>query len=206
MKAELRQQWLDLQHRLARQGERSALALSVRIPGAASLWYGTLGDAAPCAIELTRSSGGALDHALIYRSRPDVGAIIQGAGRYGQHVADFGGQLPQLFDEQARHLGRMAPAVARGDALAEALADQGNVQLLGGQPLCLGTTASRAALNAELFEKCAKAYTLAQATGAVLTRLPWWVVLIATRRLQRDQRAAAEAFRQGRLPAESRGY
>ena len=138
MKAESRQQWLDLQQRLARQGERSALALSVRIPGAASLWYGTLGDAAPCEIELARRSGAALDHALVYRSRPDVGAIIQGAGRYGQHVADFGGQLPELFDEQARHLGRMAPAVARGDALAEALAARGNVQLLGGQPLCLG--------------------------------------------------------------------
>ncbi len=47
MKAELRQQWLDLQQRLARQGERSALALSVRIPGAGEPLDGTLGDAAP---------------------------------------------------------------------------------------------------------------------------------------------------------------
>lgn len=206
MRAELRQQWLDLQQRLTRQGERANLALSVRVPGAATLWYGTLTDAAPCEIGLDRTAGLAADHALVYRERADIGAIIQGGGRYGQHVVDFGGRLPELFDEQARHLGRMAPAVDRASDLPEALAEQGNVQLLAGQPLCLGTTTSRVALNADLFEKCAKAYTLARATGTNLTRLPWWVVLIATRRLHRDQRAAAQAFTQGRLPAESRGY
>jgi len=206
MRLALHQQWLDLQQRLVRRGELPAVTLSLRVPGTGTLWFGTLADAEPAETSLGQALPDAADHAVIYRARPDVGAIIQGAGSYGPLVASFGGCMPVLFDEQARHLGRMAAAVGDASRLPDALVGSGNVLLLAERPLCLGTTASRAALNAELFEKCAKAYTLAQATGAVLTRLPWWVVLIATRRLQRDQRAAAEAFRQGRLPAESRGY
>ncbi|KTS78758.1 hypothetical protein NS274_06130 [Pseudomonas oryzihabitans] len=206
MRLALHQQWLDLQQRLVRRGELPAVALSLRVPGTGTFWYGTLTDAEPTETSLGQTFLDAADHAVVYRARPDVGAIIQGAGSYGPLVASFGGCLPMLFDEQARHLGRMAAGVSDARRLPEALGGGGNVLLLAERPLCLGTTASRAALNAELFEKCAKAYTLAQATGATLTRLPWWVVLIATRRLERDQRNAALAFASGELPAESRGY
>lgn len=206
MRLALQQQWLDLQQRLVRRGELPAVTLSLRVPGTGTLWFGTLADAEPAETSLGQALPDAADHAVIYRARPDVGAIIQGAGSYGPLVASFGGCMPVLFDEQARHLGRMAAAVGDASRLPDALVGGGNVLLLSERPLCLGTTASRAALNAELFEKCAKAYTLAQATGATLTRLPWWVVLIATRRLARDQRHAVLAFASGELPTESRGY
>jgi len=62
------------------------------------------------------------------------------------------------------------------------------------------------ALNAELFEKCAKAYTLAEATGARITHLPWWVAFIANGRLMKDEKRAERCFANGQLPPESRGY
>jgi hypothetical protein len=61
-------------------------------------------------------------------------------------------------------------------------------------------------LNAELLEKCAKAYVLAAATGQPVPTLPWWVCKIAIGRLHKDQRRAAERFAQALLPEETRGY
>lgn len=82
----------------------------------------------------------------------------------------------------------------------------GNCLVFRGLPVCLGSTATRMAMNAELFEKCAKAYVLASATGQRLTRLPWWVAYIATSRLKKDQKAAGLAFAAGRMPVETKGY
>jgi hypothetical protein len=61
-------------------------------------------------------------------------------------------------------------------------------------------------LNAELFEKCAKAYVLARATGLPMHTLPWWVCRIANGRLKKDQRRATERFALGLLPEEVKGY
>ncbi len=111
-----------------------------------------------------------------------------------------------MFDEQARHIGAMPAPLAGADALATAPPDGGSALLLGGRPLCLGITAQRLALNVELFEKCAKAYVLAAATGGRVRELPWWVRRIANGRLRKDQRRAAAAFAAGELPVESKGY
>jgi hypothetical protein len=90
--------------------------------------------------------------------------------------------------------------------LAAALDITGNALLLRGQPMCLGTTCTRLALNAELFEKCAKAYVLAAAAGGRVKELPWLVRRIANGRLVKDERRAAQAFGRGELPVESSGY
>lgn len=227
--ATLREQWAPLRDRLrARQLMTGAQAsLSLRIPGGDAMWFGMAGDAGPACVPLAKAEAGAKNegsegestnnesrdgesdasgHAALYAARPDAGAIAAGGGEFGRALADFGGAMPQVFDEQARHLGPMAAAAAHWQAAAAALANSGNVLLVQGRPVCLGMTANRLALNAELFEKCAKAYVLAAATGGRLQPLPWFVRFIANRRLRRDAANAAERFAQGMLPQESKGY
>jgi ribulose-5-phosphate 4-epimerase/fuculose-1-phosphate aldolase len=145
-------------------------------------------------------------HAAIYAQRPDVGAVALGGGVFGLRLADFGGAMPGVFDEQVRHLGCMGPAVDGAAGLEASLRDGGNVVLVGGLPACLGTTGSRLALNAELFEKCAKAYVLAVATGGRVKPLPWLVRHVANGRLMKDERRARQRFSEGLLPEEARGY
>ncbi len=147
-------------------------------------------------------------HASIYALRPDVGAVLSGGGVFTTALHEFGGSMSLGFDEQARHLGRMPEAVPAVTApeLRRRLADGTNSLLVGNLPVCLGTTCQRLVLNAELFEKCAMAYVLAAATGERVGKLPWWVSAIATGRLRKDQRRAAERFAQGLLPEETRGY
>ncbi|HEX7641238.1 MAG TPA: hypothetical protein VF472_03405 [Burkholderiaceae bacterium] len=191
-------------------------SLSLRIPGADAMWFGAAGagatgaDAtdhgAPLRIGInTHAVGEAMLHAAIYRTRPDVGAIAVGGGAYGNLLAGFGGRMTGLFDEQVRHLGRMPPPAASGE-LPPGLREGGNAFLQGGVPVCLGTTASRLAMNAELFEKCAKAYVLAAASGERIKALPWLVRFIANGRLRKDQRRATERFAAGLFAEESRGY
>jgi len=152
------------------------------------------------------------NHALIYQLRPDVGAILIGGGSYGALLHETGGVLPMLFDEQARHLGRMANPVSETAGskferqLARALSGGANAVMAGSVPIRLGTTCQRMVFNAELFEKCAKAFVLAWATGNPVTRIPWWVTQIARARLKEDERAAAAHFAAGKLPLESAGY
>ena len=205
MKDLLRQHWLDLRQRLASQVDSHA-SLSLRIPGEKGMWLGKLDDVEPLNVAWSASHEDPRTHAAIYTARSDVGAVLLGGGAFGNCLVDFGGVLPILFDEQARHLGRMGPPVTAESQLRQALQEGGNVILINGVPACLGATGTRMALNAELFEKCAKAYTLAKATGAQLTRLPRWVGFIANGRLMKDEKRAARCFALGQLPPESRGY
>lgn len=205
----LREQWLQVRERLRNKRLLSGSAsLSLRIPGGDAMWFGAAEDAEPQRVQpcgLQPGSGADL-HVAVYATRPDVGAIAVGGGDYGSCIADFGGAMPQVFDEQARHLGRMGPAAAAPDQVRSSLRSGGNVLLIHGRPVCLGMTATRMALNAELFEKCAKAYVLAFATGARIEPLPWIVRSIANRRLAKDELRAKERFAQGLLPEESKGY
>jgi ribulose-5-phosphate 4-epimerase/fuculose-1-phosphate aldolase len=181
-------------------------SLSLRIPGQPAMWFGDASADAPRQVPLASASGEAAVHAAVYAARADAGAIAAGGGTYGLSLADFGGTMPQVFDEQARHLGPMGPAAAAPGDLAASLRGGGNVLLLQGRPLCLGTTATRLSLNAELFEKCAKAYVLAAAAGGPVRPLPWFVRMIANRRLRKDELRAAQRLAQGLLPEESQGY
>jgi ribulose-5-phosphate 4-epimerase/fuculose-1-phosphate aldolase len=172
------------------------------------MWFGTAADDSPVLRDWSADRSDAISavHSLIYTRRVDVGAIVRGGGPFGMRLSNFGGVLPQVFDEQARYIGPMPPAVANEEGLGQALPTPGSALILCGTPLCWGTTSRRLALNAELFEKCAKAYVLAVATGGRVRSLPWWVRRIANGRLAKDQLAAAAAFGRGELPAESSGY
>lgn len=171
------------------------------------MWLGTLDSTEPLRVDWSAASpGDRQTHATIYQARHDVGAILVGGGAFGNCLADFGGAMPILFDEQARHIGYMGPPAGAERELPRALRRGGNAVLVRGVPVCLGATGTRMALNAELFEKCAKAYTLAKASGARFTLLPWWVAVIANGRLMKDEKRAAQCFASGQLPPESRGY
>ncbi|MET0549991.1 MAG: hypothetical protein ABW002_12065 [Xanthomonas sp.] len=202
--------WLQTRERLLAKrllGEEAA-ALALRCPGSTAMCCGALDSERPQWLDWRDPAlpAAAQVHAQVYLRRPDVGASAWSAGLFGLRLADVGGVLPQVFDEQARHIGPMPAPFSAVEALANAPADGGNALLLGGRPLCLGITAQRLALNVELFEKCAKAYVLAAATGGQVRALPWWVRRIANGRLRKDQMRAAAAFAAGELPAESKGY
>ena len=200
---QLRTEWSALRDRLQvkqlLRGEGASLSL--RIPGSDAMWFGRATDAAPQRLPLRGAPTQAEVHAAAYAQRDDVAAVAWGGGAFGLCLADFGGAMPQVFDEQARHLGPMHPGGS-----AAALQGRGNVALVAGRPVCLGMTAMRLALNAELFEKCAKAYVLAVAGGGRVRPLPWIVRLVANRRLAKDQQRAAARLQQGLLPEESKGY
>ena len=203
---------LAVRERCARQGYLGSehAGLSARLPGENVFLFVDATAATPqrqAWLERIETVPLAL-HAAIYALRPDVGAVLSGGGVFSAALHEFGAAMPLGFDEQARHLGRMPEAVPAVTApqLRRRLADGTNTLLVGGLPVCLGTTCQRLVLNAELFEKCAKAYVLAAATGERVGKLPWWVSTIATGRLRKDQRRAAERFAQGLLPEETRGY
>jgi len=204
----LSKHWLELRERL--QAKRllavDSASLSLRIPAGDAMWFGLAVDAAPQRVPVGAAVGDGLVHAAIYAARPDVGAIAVGGAKFGRCLADFGGAMPQAFDEQARHLGAMGPAVTESRELASSLRQGGNVLLLQGRPVCLGMTPMRLALNAELFEKCAKAHVLAVAGGGRVRALPWIVRFVANRRLHKDEQRAAQRFAHGLLAEETKGY
>ncbi len=207
----LREQWLLIRDRLQAKHLLGApeASLSIRIPASGNAWFGLASDAAPGRIRLSGMTGVQSQadlHASIYGLRADVGAIAIGGGKFGNCLADFGGVMPGVFDEQVRHLGHMGPKADQLGALADSLRAGGNVLIANRHPVCLGVTASRLALNAELFEKCAKAYVLAIATGGPVKPLPWIVRWVANGRLMKDEQNAKKRFQMGLLPVESRGY
>jgi ribulose-5-phosphate 4-epimerase/fuculose-1-phosphate aldolase len=196
---------LDAKHLLGDGG-----SVSVRLPGTQEMLLGAAGKV-PVRVPFAAAQAEQLSHAAVYRARPDVGAIAVGGGVYGRTLGDFGGELPQVFDEQARHLGRTALplralfADTETDAV-RCLSAGGNAWFCGNIALVFGSTAQRLVLNAELLEKCAKAYVLAKASGSAVHTLPWWVCHIANGRLKKDQKRARERFASGQLPEEVKGY
>ena len=88
----------------------------------------------------------------------------------------------------------------------ETLAGGGNAGPLEGRLLALGVTRNRMLFNAELFEKCAMAYVLARLGGGAVKKVPWWVRLIAGRRLRQDQARAASSHAAGEQAQELGAY
>jgi hypothetical protein len=168
------------------------------------MWFGRGDDPAP--VRLPISAGDAPIDTAVYAARADVGAILVGGGEYVRALPALGGRLPVLFDEQARHLGGMRGPCGGTETLAAALRSGANVALVAGEPVCLGVTPQRLALNAELFEKCAKAYALAFAAGGPTPEIPAWVRFIANRRRLKDERRASERFAHGLAPEDNNSY
>ncbi len=226
----MQEQWFALRHRLLSRGlmPSSGDSLSLRLPGENAMWWGTAEAVQPRRVGLspadvgdvgdvgevadvpgvTGAAGAATPsvHRQVYEWREDACAMLLGGGAFGRQLPHFGGWMPSVFDEQIRQLGAMGPACSELSALQRSLVAGGNAAVLDGQVLLLGMTASRLALNAELFEKCAKAYVCAVAGGGRVKPLPWLVRRIANGRLMKEERAARVRVRSGLRPAETRGY
>lgn len=180
-------------------------AVSTRVPGTTQFWFAASEEAAPSLVALHAESGSVTQrlHAEVYAARADIGAIASGCGRYGRHLLEVTGELPNVFDEQVRHLSKLMPSATPWQ---KQLASGSNIVSHNGELLLLGMTGARLMLNAELFEKCAHAYVLAAATGKRIPQLPWVVRFFATRRLRKDQQRATARMAQGWLADESKGY
>ena len=195
-------------------------SLSLRLAGAGKILLLTAAEDAPQieAVALPAASGVNLGgnygsnslgwHLAAYEARADVGVVLLNCQPWTVALHELGG-MPGVFDEQIRHLGR---AVARLDEQLAAPAGRAlmgsgaNAFVMKGQALCLGMTLERAVFNAELLEKCAKAYVLASCTGMPVGKIPWLVRWIANGRLVKDERHAAEQYANGLTPAFSSAY
>lgn len=182
-------------------------AVSVLLPGRARMLYRARTDAALRELPLTGLSGTPAVHGQAYALRSDAGALASISTATSAALARSGVHVPIVFDEQARHIGEAWPSSPAAQ-LAGALAGGSNAGLVDGRLLLLGVTPSRMIFNAELFEKCAHAYLLARgdAPGRKTHLVPWWVRLIAGRRLQRDQAKAARCHAAGQEAPELVAY
>jgi ribulose-5-phosphate 4-epimerase/fuculose-1-phosphate aldolase len=218
--SQIKEQLLERCHRLAKRGFLNSPgdSLSSRIPGRREMlllsrcndWgRADLGDIH--ATYFSTASPTARLHACVYETRGDAGGIVVSSPKWVRMLARLGGQLPPLFDEQARHIGPPAGLLRdrepiTGDEVKEVLKQGSNALLLGGRLLSLGMTQDRVLFNAELYEKCAQTYVLARSCGARISRIPLWVRVIATRRLLRDEETASALHRGGRIPDGTAAY
>ncbi|SIS03456.1 Ribulose-5-phosphate 4-epimerase/Fuculose-1-phosphate aldolase [Aquipseudomonas alcaligenes] len=203
----MHEELLQAATRLTSKGffQQSGDGLSVLLPGGGQmllLQHG--GEVQQVALDQPRDNLSRL-HAEVYRLRGDVGAVATLSPRWSLQLGGLGEAMPAVFDEQARHIGRSwAPATAQ--QLPALLAAGGNAGLVDGHLLALGVTRNRMLFNAELFEKCAMAYVLARLGGGRVKQVPWWVRLIAGRRLRQDQANAAASHALGQPAAELGAY
>lgn len=178
-------------------------SVSMRIPGEARFLL-----AMPDSDELRevefeeKGNEAASFHASVYRARADAGAVLIGRTPWSVAIARLDVGVPTLFDEQARHIGKTEDPVhvGRRERAIAALRGGGNVALYGDQRICVGTTPDRVVFNADLFEKCAKAFVIAHASGHRIRKVPGWVRYIAGGRLKKDQKRAAETYEAGEIP------
>jgi ribulose-5-phosphate 4-epimerase/fuculose-1-phosphate aldolase len=120
-------------------------------------------------------------HAVIYRSRPDVGAIVHTHQIFGSVFALINQPIPALFDEVSFTLGPAVEVVPYGlsgsvdlvNNVAGKLSNSANAYIIQNHGIiALGKNLDKAILAAELIEKVAHIYCLALATGKPVTMLP----------------------------------
>jgi hypothetical protein len=216
--AEIKREVFDGYRRLAARNLVSTPedSFSLRIPGEKAMMI--LSGAANCnqavCDDVRLASFSATDvvsavHARIYEERGDVGAVVISTPHWTRILSSRGGFLPPLFDEQVRHIG---PTTHQQDdnflqeAIEKAFRRGTNAALLGGRLICLGMTRDRLLFNVALYEKCAQAWIMAKASGGRIGRIPFWVRLIATRRLLKDEAKALASYREGRIPEAVTAY
>lgn len=184
-------------------------SLSMRIPGRNEFLLAISGSDDFTAESIDHEGDDAAGiHAALYRSRPDAGAVLIGLTRWSSALGAMNVAIPTLFDEHARHIGKVETPVPAGQvgALLNALKGGANIAIYGEQRVCLGATSDRVVFNAELFEKCAKAFVIASASGERIRKIPGWVCFIAGSRLRKDQKRSAESYAAGRVPQDMNAY
>ena len=120
-------------------------------------------------------------HAVIYRNRPDVGAVVHTHQIFGSAFALINEPIPALFDEVSFTLGPAVDVIPYGlsgsadlvNNVAGKLSNNANAYIIQNHGIiALGKNLDKAILAAELIEKVAHIYCLALATGKPVTTLP----------------------------------
>jgi ribulose-5-phosphate 4-epimerase/fuculose-1-phosphate aldolase len=222
------EEWKNAAQRLLEKGiiqARTDEALSLRLPGRSQMLGGHF-NGKSLTYDLTESEpidesmafSGARLHAAIYRARPDTGAILFSRQEWGSALNELVEPMPGIFDEQVRQLGRSIRPLKGvkqisnfrrknpGFATLLQLKAGEQVYCVAGGLLILGHTAERAVFNAELVEKCAKAYLIACATGLAVKKVPLYVRILANLRLQKDRSQSKAAYASGRKPDGFKAY
>ena len=184
-------------------------SFSMRIPGTDEFLLATGGNEPPGRVHVETPPGQPASlHALLYRDRPDAGALLLGRTDWSSALATIPTPIPVLFDEQARHIGAIGAPIGANDAdgLRAAVSSGANIAIVGEQRLCLGATPDRIVFNAELFEKCATAWIIARSSGQRIHSLPRRVVTELGERLAKDQARAATSLAAGRIPEGMNAY
>ena len=136
-------------------------------------------------------------HAAIYRTRPDVNAIVHTHQVYASALALINQPIPALFDEQVRFLGRSVEIIPYGPSGTGMLKNKIEKHVRSGHnayimqnhgALCFGEDAERASHNVEILEKCSIAYLLALCTEKKVGKIPLPVREIAFSKLRKDQK------------------
>lgn len=120
-------------------------------------------------------------HGIIYRSRPDVNAVVHTHQIYGSVFSVINTPIPALFDEVSLSLGHRieivpyafsgSPELARN--VESKIANHANAYIIQNHGIvALGRTLDQAVLNAELLEKTAHIYYMALSSGKPITTLP----------------------------------
>ena len=198
---------MELTEACRRLGEKGiftspAESFSVLMPGGTEMQFASgssdwrqLQDSDVRLVALSDATGIAALHAMVYRLRMDAEAVAISSPPSVRLLGRAGGYLPPLFDEQVRNLGVLAQpshqkSGGQEETIARALEQGANAVQLGEQVLCLGMNCEHAVGNAELYDKCARAYLLARSSGQSFRRIPAWVRWIATSRLRKEQRGS----------------
>ena len=154
-------------------------------------------------------------HAVVYKQRSDVQAILHTHQPYASALAVINAPIPALFDEQVRYLGRSVDIIPYAPSGTGFLKNNVRSRLKNGSNayilqnhgvLVLGGNPERAIFNMALLEKCALAYLLALMTEKKVTRIPLVVREIAFTKLKSDEAKFEKEFSTGASVAEGKHH
>ncbi|HNY66919.1 MAG TPA: class II aldolase/adducin family protein [Deltaproteobacteria bacterium] len=143
-------------------------------------------------------------HSAIYRSRPDVNAVVHTHQTYASVLAVLAEPIPALFDEVSFALGQAVEVIPYALSGSHELAanvegkvgSNANAYLIQNHgALALGRTLEKALYHAELLEKLSHVYCLALSTGRAVHTLPEPTVEMA--RALRDNEVGEAARKKG---------
>ena len=138
-------------------------------------------------------------HAAIYNERKDIKAIIHTHQAIASALTLIKAPIPALFDEQVRFLGRsveIIPYAPSGTGMlvkqvAKHVRNHNNAFLMQNHgALVFGDSMERAIENAQILEKCAKAYLLSLLSERKINQLPLPIREIVFQMLRKDQKLA----------------
>jgi L-ribulose-5-phosphate 4-epimerase len=140
-------------------------------------------------------------HAAVYQNRADVHCVIHTHQPYASALALIKMQIPALFDEQVRFLGRSVDIISYApsgtgflrNAVRSKIKNNNNAYILQNHGvLIFGGTMEQAIHNMALLEKCALTYLLAIMTEKKISKIPLPIREIAFAKLRADEKKFAE--------------